>query len=196
MVDWEARFQARNTPWEREGLNPAFVDWFNGGYFEDGLVYVPGCGRSPELGALAARGPAIGVDLAPSAIAHQEAELAAIPDPHPASVAILHDVLTWTPGPDLGAQVDAVYEQTCLCALPPELREDYEARIAEILRPGGPLLILFMQRASDGGPPFHCGLDEMRTLFSTDRWDWTDDPPRRSDHSPGIFELGYRLIRR
>ena len=119
-MDWEARFRSSNTPWEREGLNPAFVTWFNGDYFEDGAVYVPGCGRSPELGVLAARGPVIGVDIAPSAIAYQSMVLEDCIDPQPLSAAVKHDVITWTP-PN-GVIIDAVYEQTCLCALPPTLR--------------------------------------------------------------------------
>ena len=37
--------------------------------------------------------------------------------------------------------------------------------------PGGRLFILFMQTGAEGGPPFDCPLDRMRTLFG-DGWSW------------------------
>ena len=66
---------------------------------------------------------------------------------------------------------DAIYDQTCLCALPPEIWPDYAARLHGWLRPGGRLFVLFMQTGSRGGPPFHCDLTEMQRLFAPTHWD-------------------------
>ena len=51
------------------------------------------------------------------------------------------DLLAWSPD----RPFNAIYEQTCLCALEPPLWPAYEARLASWLRPGGVLLALFMQ---------------------------------------------------
>jgi hypothetical protein len=44
-------------------------------------------------------------------------------------------VTTWTP-----EELFAVYDQTYLCALPPELWVAYEAQLRRWLRPGGRLV--------------------------------------------------------
>ena len=67
---------------------------------------------------------------------------------------------------------DEIYEQTCLCALPPERWGCYEKRLAAWLAPGGCLFAAFMQTDSDGGPPCACRPEAMRDLFSAERWTW------------------------
>ena len=90
---------------------------------------------------------------------------------------------------------DAVYEQTCLCALVPEQWTAYERKLASWLDPGGMLYALFMQTGKSGGPPFHCDLSAMAELFSRDRWLWPDEEPLETPHPAGIHELGLILER-
>ena len=80
----------------------------------------------------------------------------------------LADLFSWQPQ----APFDAVYDQACLCALPPSLWPDYVARLHTWLKPGGRLFILFMQTGKEGGPPFHCGMRTMRALFDPAHWAW------------------------
>lgn len=192
-LDWEQRFADDTTPWERPGLHPAFVDWQVSGAFDGlGTVIVPGCGRAPEVAAFADSGVATtAADLSTTAINWQrkrleECELTA--------TLFEGDVLAWRPD----APVDAVYEQTFLCAIPPRLRTEYEAAVHDWLRPGGRLFALFMQKDERGGPPYGCDIEAMRTLFPADRWDWPAEAPVRYPHPSlnGKPELAVVLTRR
>ncbi len=188
---WESRYREQLTGWERGTLNDALHDWLAGGHLQAGKIIIPGCGRSPEPVALAELGfEVIGLDFAPSAIAHQERQLKQLP-----TGVKLHfeqaDVLTYLPK----ESVDAIYEQTCLCALQPEYRTSYEQQLYRWLRPGGKLFALFMQTGEPDGPPFDCPLDEMQILFNKERWQWLDEGQITSVHSEQKTELGRILIR-
>ena len=184
--DWESKFRAGDTGWERGEINPAFTRWLSRDDFGVGTVFVPGCGRSPELAELARRCRSVGVDIAQTAIDYQTRALDGLN-----GTAVLGDVLTWMPE----LEIDAVYEQTCLCAIQPDERGAYERLMSRILRPGGRLFALFMQKDGPGGPPFHCDIKEMRDLFPRSRWSWEAGTPIESPHPKGVRELGYVLVR-
>lgn len=165
-VDWEDRFREGTTRWERPALHPAFVDWQESGALTPCRILVPGAGRSTEPQALAEAGFAVTVvDAAPTAVATQKARLERL---HMTARVELADLFSWQPQ----APFDAVYDQACLCALPPSLWPDYVARLHTWLKPGGRLFILFMQTGKEGGPPFHCGMRTMRALFDPAHWAW------------------------
>ncbi len=189
--DWQLRYDECSTRWEREGINPAFLHWQGAGCFA-GLesVIVPGCGRSPEPLAFARLGAHVSaLDFAASAVVFQKqafetAGLGAQIDEV--------DVLNWQPN----TPVDALYDQTCLCALTPEVWPDYVRKIHSWLKPGGRAFMLFMQTGKEGGPPFHSPLETMHELFDDSLWVWPDEPYFRADHSNEKFELGVMLTRR
>lgn len=67
---------------------------------------------------------------------------------------------------DLEGQYDLILEQTFLSALNPELREDYVAKMHELLKPGGKLVgLLFNIPLNDHRPPFGGKKDEYELLF-------------------------------
>lgn len=187
-VNWESRYQEGTARWERGRINPAFLAWREAGALQPCRILVPGAGRSPEPAALAEIGFDVTVvDVAPSAIAFQTAAL-----PTGARV-IQADLMEWQPD----RPFDAIYEQTCLCALPPPLLPAYEQRLAAWLRPGGPLFALFMQTSREVGPPFDCPLDAMHRLFDAARWDWPATlPPQVPHNAPDIREQPAVLKRR
>ena len=173
---WESRFQASRTPWERGGINLAFTAWRQSGELAPCRILVPGAGRSPEPEILLADSfDVIALDLADSAVSDQARRLGA-------ARAVKADVTEWMPD----APFDAVYDQTCLCALPPGLWVAYEARLRRWLRPGGRLFILFMQTGKEGGPPFDCPLPAMRALFAV--WDWPERLGPGHPHGLGTIE--------
>jgi hypothetical protein len=189
VLDWEARYQEPSVPWERTGLNPAFTVWQSWLNAQQGTAVIPGCGRSPELQALAELGlSVVGVDLSPSAAQFQKTALAA---KGLSGEVVVSNLFDWSPG----ALVDIVYEQTCLCALHPDHWSAYENLLTGWLRPGGTLLALFMQTGESGGPPFHCEKAAMEQLFSEERWIW-DETSVQSEHPLGVHELGFRLTLR
>lgn len=187
-IDWETRYRDGATGWERPGANPAFQSWLESGALSPCHILVPGAGRSPEPLMLAEAGFTVTViDAAPSAVAVQRARLERL---HVRARVERADLFKWQP-PE---PVDAVYDQTCLCALPPPTWPDYATRLHAWLRPGGQLFILFMQTAHPGGPPFHCDMGEMRRLFPATHWRWTDPLPPLVEHSPGRTEQPALLL--
>jgi methyl halide transferase len=193
-IDWEGRYRDGAAGWERAGLNPAFTAWRESGTLAPCRILVPGCGRSPEPVALAEAGFDVTlVDGSPTAVATQRARLDRL---HVKAHVTQADLLLWDPpgnprGDPRGdppTLFDAIYDQACLCALPPTLWPDYAARLHRWLRPGGALFILFLQSTRAGGPPFHCDLNQMRTLFPATTWSWPETLSARIAHSPGIEE--------
>ena len=191
--DWEHRFRTEDAPWERGGVHPAVAHWLKTGALKPGArVYAPGCGRGLEPKALAEAGLDVTAsDVAPSAAAYQWEAL----KPYPNAGMVEADSLDWRPG----APFDALYEQTFLCAIHPHQRENYEAMAFEVLKPGGGLLALFMQKAERGGPPYGCSIEAMRALFPETRWIWPPDEaftPFPHPNLGGKAELGGGLVRR
>ncbi len=190
MDHWEEKYRANTIPWDRGGASPALLRWLEADALAHGRILVPGCGRGHEAVELARHGFHVtALDIAPSALRHLEAELAAA---GLAAATVCADALAWQPD----APFDAIYEQTCLCALPPGHWPAYEQQLFRWLRPGGHLYALFMQTGRAGGPPFHCEVAEMRALFPATRWTWPEGDAERVDHPNSLFELATVLVRR
>ena len=189
-IDWESRYRSGSTGWERHGLNPACLAWRGSGALSPCRILFPGAGRSLEPLALAEAGFDVTVvDAAPSAVAIQRANFERL---KVAARAEQADLFAWDPEHPF----DAIYDQTCLCALPPALWPNYARRLYRWLRPDGNLFILFMQTNGTGGPPFHCDLDAMRRLFSAPAWVWPEKLLDRIEHPSGIGSEQPVILRR
>ena len=181
-IDWEGRYRDGAAGWERAGLNPSFTAWREFGALMPCRILVPGAGRSPEPVALAEAGFDVTlVDASPTAVATQRARMERL---HVKAQVTQADLLLWNPP----APFDAIYDQACLCALPPAIWPAYTARLHRWLRPGGGLFILFTQSTRAGGPPFHCDLGQMRELFPDAMWIWPETLSATIAHLPGIAE--------
>jgi SAM-dependent methyltransferase len=188
--EWEFRYQSGHTGWDRGTVSPALQYWLKVGQLAPGRVLVPGCGRGYEVIELACRGFEVtAIDIAPSAIealTHQLSQASV-------SAKILQaDLLNCSPD----TTFDAVYEQTCLCALEPATWGDYVERLHQWLKPGGHVFVLFMQTGQEGGPPYHCAIEDMQQLFNDRQWTWLDGYPQKVSHPTGLYELGHVLRRR
>jgi hypothetical protein len=189
-INWESRYRDGTAGWERHGLNPAFLAWREAGVLSPCRILVPGGGRSLEPVALAEAGFDVTVvDAAPSAVAMQRAHFERL---HLAARAEEADLFAWSSD----APFDAIYDQACLCALPPGLWPSYARRLHLWLRPGGSLFILFTQYDGPGGPPFHCDLQAMRRLFAAPGWAWPAALPDPVAHPAGVMEQPAVLQRR
>lgn len=187
---WESKYHGGDTGWDRGGVSPALAHWLATGKVPPGRVLVPGCGNGYEVLALAAAGHAVtAVDIAAPPVMHL---MGALAERGLHARVVQADLLNWTPAEPF----DAVYEQTCLCALDPAHWDMYAERLAGWLRPGGRLFALFMQTGREGGPPYHCDLARMRGLFPDTLWIWPERAAARLDHPNGLHELAHVLIRR
>ena len=186
---WQNRYEQALTGWDRGGPSPAatfFLEWAQ----REGWrrVLVPGCGRGHEVITLAEAGLEVtAIDFAPSAV---DAVNARLKERNLKATVRAADVLEIS----FESPFDAVYEQTCLCALPPDAWERYEAQLYRWLRPNGVLFAMFMQTTQPNGPPFRCPLGVMRQLFSAERWEW-GEIVGRIDHQMPIHEWACPLRR-
>ena len=194
---WQERFESQRTPWDRGAVNPALAPLLAQGVLPLGArVLVPGCGAGYEVVQLAAQGfRPVAVDYAPAAVGLTRARL--VQAGLDAEV-IEADLLDWAPS----APVDAIWDQTCLCALHPDLWVAYAQRLASWLAPGGTLMLLAVQIERDGrregrieGPPYHCDINAVRALFPSNRWQWPRPPYPRHAHPAGFAELEVVLER-
>ena len=190
MLDWENLYQEQDTGWDRGETSPALLTFIEKGALDDAkAVLIPGCGRGYEVVELAKRGFEVtALDLAPSAISHlkQTLEKEGLK-----ANAVCTDIFEF----EAPQTFDAVYEQTCLCAIDPSYREAYAKAVLGWLKPKGKLLLNMMQTGDESGPPFHCDWMDIRKLFPVGQWVWQEEPPfmtRRNRQSPR-FELGYIL---
>ncbi|MGH8765053.1 MAG: methyltransferase domain-containing protein [Burkholderiales bacterium] len=193
---WDKRFAEGDTPWDRGAANPQLGVWLATGALKRGRILVPGCGSGHEVAALAHAGFDItALDYSSEAIARTRKRLGA---ENLKATLVEADALGWQPAQPF----DAVYEQTCLCALYPDQWRAYADQLHRWLRPGGQLFALFVQLlradAAEGfiqGPPYHCDIQAMRALFPEPQWSWPKPPYARTTHPRGLAELVVILSR-
>jgi SAM-dependent methyltransferase len=195
---WQQRFDKNETGWDRGGPSPQLLLWLNSGDLKPCRIAVPGCGTGWEVVELAQRGfDVVGLDYTAAAVEKTRARLNSL---DLKAEVIQADVLTYQP-----AQLfDAVYEQTCLCAIHPEHWFDYAQQIQRWTKTGGSLWGLYMQMlrtaaSEEGviqGPPYHCDINAMRALFTEKAWIWPKPPYAKVDHPNLSHELALQLVRR
>ena len=192
---WLERYRNRQTGWDRGGASPQLLAWLDADLLAPpARIVVPGCGAGWEVAELAARGFAVtALDYAAEAVSRTRELLQARGLTARVEQA---DVLAWR----LEEPFDAIYEQTCLCALHPDHWIAYADILHRWLKPGGSLFALFMQalkpEAAVGfvsGPPYHCDIHGMRALFDAARWEWEKPPFPILGHPNGGQEIAVRL---
>lgn len=194
---WDQRFQEGNTPWDRGAANPQLDAWLASGALKPCRILVPGCGAGYEVVALARAGfDVTALDYSPEAItlARENLYRAGL-----IAALVEADALDWLPA----RPFEAIYEQTCLCALYPDHWRAYGDQLHRWLKPGGKLYALFVQYLRPGssegsisGPPYHCDINAMRALFPSSLWDWPKPPYVQVPHPRLQHELALTLTRR
>lgn len=193
---WQERYRKQQTGWDRGDASPQLRAWLTHEHLQPpARIAVPGCGTGWEVMELARQGFQVtGIDYTEDAVLHVRERLVA--EQLQAEV-VQADVLSWQPGEEF----DAIYEQTCLCALHPDHWVAYAAQLHRWLKPGGRLFALFMQslkpEAAEGfiqGPPYHCDIHGMRALFDSSRWEWEKPPYPQVAHPNRMFELAVCLV--
>ena len=189
-TDWESRYQNSQTGLDRGNSSQNLFYWLDNNLLMKGKILVPGCGNGYEILTLAKKGYDVtGVDIAPTPISNLKV---ALENEDLKATLIQADFLEWHPD----EQFDVIYEQTSLCALPPEIWQSYADQLYTWLKPNGKMYAQFMQRGSEGGPPFHCAIKDMLQLFPEDNWIWSAEHADTSNDFDDLKELLYVLEKR
>jgi len=195
---WQQRFESKQTGWDRGQVSPQLLDWLNSDALRPCKILVPGCGSGWEVIELVKRGfDVTALDYTPAAVALTQARLKEL---SLTATVVQADALEFSPP----LAFDAIYEQTCLCAIHPEHWQRYVMQLHRWLKPGGNLWILFMQmvrpKATEEGliegPPYHCDINAMRALFTESLWEWPKPPYTKVPHPNLSHELALRLIKK
>ena len=191
---WNDCYAEGKTGWDRGEVHPALSKWLESGSLNPCDIVVPGCGRGYEVVELAKNSFQVtAIDIANEPVQHLRKHLGE----HEANSQVIQkSIFDYRPN----KPVDAVYEQTCLCAIAPAQRALYERVVFDWLKPVGKLYVLFVQKGEspNEGPPFHCGMEDMKELFAESRWIWPEHKTlSRFEHPSGmLFELAHVLTKR
>jgi SAM-dependent methyltransferase len=193
MTDWEQCYLDGQTPWDKNAPSPPLQEWVQRQQ-PRGKALVPGCGAGHDVAMLVAEGvDAIGLDLAPSAISRANQNY-----PLLTSRWALGDLFA-TPEAWQGS-FDYVIEHTCLCALPPVMRTDYEKAVHGLLRPAGCLAgIWFINpelEPGESGPPFGIAMEELDALFPSSRWQVIEDHQPSTGYPGRVGRERLRVLRK
>jgi SAM-dependent methyltransferase len=161
-VDWQSRYLAGDTPWDKDAPHPALLDFLKKTPLT-GRVLVPGCGSGHDVRAIASAGAAevVGFDIAPAALQAARAFPKGGGEEY-----VLGDFLDGD-AKRLGP-FDAIFEHTCFCAIPPTRRPDYVDAAAECLKVGGQLFGIFFLNPDNQdpeSPPFGSQMSEVLQFF-------------------------------
>ncbi|CAE6447736.1 unnamed protein product [Rhizoctonia solani] len=177
---WDATWREGVTPWDAGMPQPPLRQvfetpiWSDLGIPKSGRVLVPGCGRGYDAIYLASQGySVIGADISTTAISEAQKYLSSQPGAE--NIQVQYQVLDFFKSPLLTKEpFDLVYDYTFFCAIPPELREHWGRRMAEIVKPGGYLITLMYpidpDRARNGGPPFPVDFEAYSAVLN-ESWD-------------------------
>jgi SAM-dependent methyltransferase len=160
-VDWEARYQSGETPWEKGAPSPGLSEYLGQNPPLEGRILVPGCGAGHDVRAISRHENFVtGLDIAPSAIRNAQSYPRTGDETY--RLANLFDL-----PPELREQFDWVWEHTCFCAIDPSMRPAYVEGVASALKPCGHLLAVFFLNPDhdEDGPPYGVSLAELDALF-------------------------------
>lgn len=211
---WHERWERGEIAFHRDAVHQDLqfhADWLLGG--GPHRVLVPLCGKTRDLGWIAAQGhDVVGIELSPVAAAAVFAELGVEPEVvedgslvrhhHGRLTVICGDIFDVRPD-DVGP-VDRIWDRAALIALPPRMRKLYAPRIRALSQPGGRLLqsaIEYNACAKDG-PPFSVDEDEVRRLYQGadvslfERRDATAEirPPWAEAGMTRLSDVIYRIV--
>ncbi len=175
-------------------------------------VFVPMCGKSNDMLWLLDQGyQVVGVELSPLAVDAFFSENSLQAKIRQQDDFVVHEIdglQIWCGDffalPDDVGKIDAVYDRAALVALPEEMRRQYVAKMAGLLKPGASTLLITMNYPQQemSGPPFSVSSAEVQTLYQhwceVDLW-LTEDalesmPQLKNRGLTQLQEQVYRLM--
>lgn len=152
---WSQRYQDKNTNWDIGYPSTPLKEYIDQLTDKDISILIPGAGNAHEAGYLLEQGfkNVYVLDLAQKPLDRFKSLHPEMPD----NRLIQGDFFSHE------GQYDLILEQTFFCALYPELRNDYAAKMGGILAPKGKLVgVMYNFALTKDGPPFGGSEEEYR----------------------------------
>lgn len=196
---WLERWDNGQLGWHRDQVHPdllAHADWL---LEEADAVLVPLCGKTRDLGWLAARARVYGAELSAVACEALFDELGVTPTRRQsgAHVAWSHGPLTVFQGDVLALTaeqvpgVGAIWDRGAMVALPLEMRQAYVPQLRTLMPRGRVLLnALRYNPCAKSGPPHSLSGDHVRALYADARVERVETRDESAGIKPGWVELG------
>jgi SAM-dependent methyltransferase len=164
---WEDLYISGDTTWDLGGETRIFKAISKD--IRPGKICIIGCGKGYDAVMFAKKNFEVtAIDFAPSAISALE-KLAE--DAKVNINAINSNIFNLSN--DYYNKFNYVIEQTCFCAIDPNMRNNYEQLVSNLLVKDGLLIGLWFpldKDISEGGPPWATSISEVKGLFSA-RWE-------------------------
>ncbi len=158
---WNNRYIDGQTSWDIGYVSTPLKDYFDQLKNKDLRILIPGCGNSYEAAYLLALGckNLTLIDLSKQ-LTESLQKILQNNLPYQATI-ITGDFF------ELSGTFDLIIEQTFFCALDPELREKYVAKMASLLSGNGKLVGLLFNKQFPNNPPFGGNKNMYKQLFNS-----------------------------
>lgn len=166
MMDWNARYENEDTPWDKGAPAPILKSLLSDGVFPTNAeVLVPGCGYGHDAREIAAAGySATGMDISELALDKARAMT---------DVDSITGEVSWELEDIFSAELpqkkryDVIWEHTCYCAIPPEMRESFINAAYDLLKEEGLFIgVFFTAPQTKPGPPHMTGREDLLEMLS------------------------------
>lgn len=169
---WRAKWKAQQIGFHRSDVHPRLIR--NAPWDEGARILVPLAGKSVDMAWLRERGhQVVGIELVEDALVAFFEENGIDYERREDGVLVsdrieLHAKNVFDVGAATIGTFTGVYDRAALVAIAPKDRERYVGLLAELLEPGGTLLLtsLDYDQAKMSGPPHAVPDDEVRRLFA------------------------------
>ena len=164
-------------PWDLRGV-PVALTQFLRASTSRGNVLVPGCGSGYEVQTFRNFGwTPLAIDFSSAAI--ERARVVLGPNDSALQLADFFSSV-------LNGKFELVYERTFLCSLPPDRWSNYGRRMAELIKPGGCLVGVFVYGEESDPPPYPLTATVATSLFESD-FELIEDRAISAGESLSIF---------